>query len=111
MSIGHRDYSSTSPTVSITAADDLRTHEVREIDIMPAARGGRYPTLCGQLITAASMAEPARRRCRGAPSCATATTSRGRRGGCGGWSGSDRPGTGGSRAGRPAQPATAASRP
>ena len=63
MSIGHRDYSSTSPTVSVTAAGDLRTHEVREIDVVPAARGGRYPTLCGQMITAASMAEPVRRRC------------------------------------------------
>jgi hypothetical protein len=63
VSIGHRDYSSTSPTVPVTAAGDLRTHEVREIDIVPAARGGRYPTLCGQMIAAASMAEPARRRC------------------------------------------------
>ena len=63
VSISHRDYSSASPTVSVTAAGDLRTHEVREIDIVPAARGGRYPTLCGQMITAASMAEPARRRC------------------------------------------------
>ena len=65
VSIGHRDYSSTSPTVSVTAADDLRTHEVREIDVVPAARGGRsrYPPLGGQMITAASMAAPARRRC------------------------------------------------
>jgi hypothetical protein len=67
VSIGHRDYSSTSPSVSVTAAGDLRTHEVREIDVVPAARGGRYPTLCGQMITAASMAEPTRRRC---PQCA-----------------------------------------
>ena len=67
MSISHRDYSSASPSVSVTAAGDLRTHEVREIDIVPGARGGRYPTLCGQMITAASMAEPATRRC---PRCA-----------------------------------------
>ena len=63
MSIGQHDHSSTSSTVSVTAAVDMRTHEVREIDVVPAARGGRYPTLCGQTITAASMAEPARRRC------------------------------------------------
>ena len=35
--------------------------------MVPAARGGRYPTLCGQTIVAASMAEPADRRC---PRCA-----------------------------------------
>jgi hypothetical protein len=63
VSISQRDYSSTSPTVSITAAGDLCTHEVREVDIVPAAQGGRYPTLCGRMITTASMAEPARRRC------------------------------------------------
>ena len=63
VSIGHRDYSSTSPTVSVTAAGDFRTHEVREIDIAPGARGGRYPTLCGQMITTASMVEPAHRWC------------------------------------------------
>lgn len=63
VTIGHRNHSSTSQTVGVTAVDDLRTHEVREIDIVPAARLGRYPALCGQMITAASMAEPANRWC------------------------------------------------
>jgi hypothetical protein len=68
VSLGQRDHFSTAwSTVSVTAIGDLRTHEVREIDVVPAARGGRYPTLCGQTITAASMAEPADRRC---PTCA-----------------------------------------
>lgn len=68
VTLGQRDYSSTtSSTVSVTAVGDLRTHEVLEIDIVPGARGGRYPTLCGQTIAAASMAEPTRRRC---PRCA-----------------------------------------
>ncbi len=68
VSLGQRDHASTAPsaassTVSVTSVGDLRTHEVREIDIVPAARGGRYPAVCGQTITAASMAEPAGRRC------------------------------------------------
>ena len=63
MSIGHPDNSPASLTVSVTASDDLRTHEVRELDVVPAARGGRYTTLCGQTISAASMAEPVRARC------------------------------------------------
>ena len=72
MTLGQRDdaanaSSAASSTVSVTAVGDLRTHEVREIDVVPAARGGRYPTLCGQTIAAASMAEPADRRC---PRCA-----------------------------------------
>ena len=72
MTLGQRDVfaaasSPASSTVSVTAVGDLRTHEVREIDVVPAARGGRYPTLCGQTIAAASMAEPADRRC---PLCA-----------------------------------------
>ena len=72
LSLGQRDEPSPEPsatplTVSVTAAGDLRTHEVREIDIAPAARGGRYPPLCGETIAAASMAEPARRQC---PQCA-----------------------------------------
>ena len=72
MTLGQRDHSVNAPspassTVSVTAVGDLRTHEVREIDVVPAARGGRYPTLCGQTIAAASMAEPADRRC---PQCA-----------------------------------------
>ena len=33
------------------------------IDLVPAARWGCYPTLCGETIMAASMAEPAHRRC------------------------------------------------
>ena len=53
----------TSWTVSVMSVGDRRTHEVREIDISPAARGGRYPTLCGLTITAASMAEPTRQPC------------------------------------------------
>lgn len=72
MTLGQRDHFATaaspaSSTVSVTSVGDLRTHEVREIDVVPAARGGRYPTLCGQTIAAASMAEPADRRC---PRCA-----------------------------------------
>ncbi|MDT7580777.1 MAG: hypothetical protein QOK35_2041 [Pseudonocardiales bacterium] len=67
MTLGQRDFSvaatPASSTVSVTAVGDLWTHEVREIDVVPAARGGRYPTLCGQTIAAASMAEPADRRC------------------------------------------------
>jgi hypothetical protein len=64
VSLEHRDNPSpVSPTVSVTAAGDCRAHEVREIDVAPAAQWGRYPTLCGQTITAASMAEPAHRRC------------------------------------------------
>jgi len=55
--------STTTSTVSVTAFGDRRAHEVREIDLVPAANGGRYPTLCGQTITAAAMAEPACRRC------------------------------------------------
>ena len=70
MGLGQHDSSPVYPpsawTVSVTAAGDLRMHEVREIDVSPAARGGRYPTLCGQTITAASMAEPARQPC---PQC------------------------------------------
>ena len=62
VSLGHRDNPSTT-TVSVTAVGDRRAHEVREIDLVPAARWGRYPTLCGQTIAAASMAEPADRRC------------------------------------------------
>ena len=68
MTLGQRDHSATAAsTVSVTAVGDLRTHEVWEIDIVPAARGGRYPTLCGQTIAAASMAESSDRRC---PRCA-----------------------------------------
>jgi hypothetical protein len=64
VSLDHRDNPSTAtPTVTVTAVGDRRAHEVREIDLPPAAQWGRYPTLCGQTITAASMAEPARRRC------------------------------------------------
>lgn len=64
MSLDHRDNSTAAtPTVSVTAVGDRRAHEVREIDLAPAARWGRYPTLCGQTITAASMAEPPRRSC------------------------------------------------
>lgn len=64
MSLDHRDNPSTSsPTVSVTAAGDRRAHEVREIDLVPSARWGRYPTLCGQTITAAAMSEPAHRHC------------------------------------------------
>ena len=73
MTLGQRDLfaaasSPASSTVSVTAVGPHPAHEVREIDVVPAARrGGRYPTLCGQTITAASMAEPADRRC---PLCA-----------------------------------------
>jgi hypothetical protein len=72
VTLGQRDHAANasaaaSSTVSVTSVGDLRTHEVREIDVVPAARGGRYPTLCGQTIAAASMAEPADRRC---PRCA-----------------------------------------
>ena len=68
VTLGQRDnLSPSSITVSVTCVFDRRTHEVRELDIAPAARHGRYPALCGQLITAASMAEPGIRRC---PQCA-----------------------------------------
>ena len=65
VSIGHRDHPGVPPaaTVSVTCSVDARTHEVREVDIVPAARQGRYPTLCGETITAASMAEPDVHRC------------------------------------------------
>lgn len=68
MGLGQRDNSAaevpaTSYTVSVTSVGDLRMHEVRDVDISPAARGGRYPALCGLTITAASMAEPARQPC------------------------------------------------
>ena len=64
VSLGQRDNDSpSSSTVSVTCVGDRCTHEVREIDLAPAARQGRYPTLCGQTITAASMAEPELRRC------------------------------------------------
>jgi len=76
VTLGQRNHFAAAPspassTVSVTAVGDLRTHEVREIDVVPAARGGRYPTLCGQTIAAASMAEPADRRC---PLCAELRT-------------------------------------
>jgi hypothetical protein len=62
--IRHSDNPSmSSQTVSVTSVGDRRTHEVREVDIAPAARQGRYPALCGETITAASMAEPDVRRC------------------------------------------------
>ena len=68
MSLGQRDCSTTTAqTVSVTSAGDMRTHEVSEADVVAGARGGRYPTLCGQTIATASMAEPTRRRC---PRCA-----------------------------------------
>ena len=68
MTLGQRDnLSSATITVSVTCVVDMRIHEVRELDIAPAARQGRYPALCGQVITAASMAEPGVRRC---PQCA-----------------------------------------
>ena len=60
------DSAPATSTVSVTCVSDMRIHEVRELDIAPAARQGRYPALCGQMITAASMAEPGRRRC---PDC------------------------------------------
>jgi hypothetical protein len=64
VSLGHRDNpSTTTSTVSVTSVGDCRAHEVREIDLVPAARWGCYPTLCGETIMAASMAEPAHRRC------------------------------------------------
>ena len=65
VTIGHHDHSNrpSASTVSVTCSVDTRTHEVREVDIVPAAAQGRYPTLCGQMITAASMAEPDLRRC------------------------------------------------
>lgn len=69
VTLDQRDNSSTATsTVSVTCVSDMRTHEVRELDIAPAARQGRYPALCGQVITAASMAEPGHRRC---PECVT----------------------------------------
>lgn len=69
VTLDQRDNSSTAPsTVSVTCVSDMQIHEVRELDIAPAARHGRYPALCGQVITAASMAEPGHRRC---PECAT----------------------------------------
>ena len=59
MTLGQRDNLSQAVlTVSVTCVFDRRIHEVRELDIAPAARHGRYPALCGQVITAASMAEP-----------------------------------------------------
>jgi hypothetical protein len=68
VTLGQRDNPSTAtPTVSVACASDKRIHEVSELDIGPAARQGRYPALCGQMITAASMAEPGNRRC---PECA-----------------------------------------
>ena len=68
MTLGQRDNLSQAVlTVSVTCVFDRRIHEVREFDIAPAARHGRYPALCGQVITAASMAEPGVRRC---PDCA-----------------------------------------
>ena len=70
MTLGQRDNPSTwtsTSTVSVACVSDKRIHEVRELDIAPAARQGRYPALCGQMITAASMAEPGNRRC---PECA-----------------------------------------
>ena len=70
MTLGQRDNPSTwtsTSTVSVACVSDKRIHEVRETDIAPAARQGRYPALCGQMITAASMAEPGNRRC---PECA-----------------------------------------
>ena len=67
VTLDQRDNSSSiMSTVSVTCVSDMRTHEVRELDIAPAARQGRYPALCGQMVTAASMAEPGRRRC---PDC------------------------------------------
>jgi hypothetical protein len=64
VTLGQRDNLSQSVvTVSVTCVFDRRIHEVRELDIAPAARHGRYPALCGQVITAASMAEPGVRRC------------------------------------------------
>ncbi len=69
MTLDQRDNSSAVMlTVSVTCVSDMRIHEVREFDIAPAARQGRYPALCGQLVTAASMAEPGHRRC---PECVT----------------------------------------
>jgi hypothetical protein len=62
-SVSRDNPSATTSTVSVTAVGDRRTHEVREVDLVPAARWGRFPTLCGQTIMAASMAEPAHRRC------------------------------------------------
>ena len=68
MTLDQRDNSSSiMSTVSVTCVSDMRIHEVRELDVAPAAREGRYPALCGQTITAASMAEPGGRRC---PECA-----------------------------------------
>ena len=68
VTLDQRDNSSVATsTVSVTCVSDMRIHEVRELDVAPAARQGRYPALCGQMITAASMAEPGRRRC---PECA-----------------------------------------
>lgn len=72
MTLGQRDLFTAAPspassTVSVTSVGDLRTHEVWELDVVPAARGGLFPTLCGRTIAAASMAEPADRRC---PQCA-----------------------------------------
>ena len=69
VTLDQRDNSSPiMSTVSVTCVSDMRIHEVREIDIAPGARQGRYPALCGQMVTAASMAEPGRRRC---PECVT----------------------------------------
>ena len=69
VTLDQRDNSSPiMSTVSVTCVSDMRIHEVRELDIAPAARQGRYPALCGQMVTAASMAEPGRRRC---PECVT----------------------------------------
>jgi hypothetical protein len=68
VTLGQRDNLSQAVlTVSVACVFDRRIHEVRELDIAPAARHGRYPALCGQVITAASMAEPGVRRC---PDCA-----------------------------------------
>ena len=68
MTLGQRDNPSTvTSTVSVACVSDMCIHEVRELDIAPAVRQGRYAALCGQMITAASMAEPGNRRC---PACA-----------------------------------------
>ena len=69
MTLDQRDNPSiVTPTVSVACVSDMRLHEVREMDIAPAARQGRYPALCGLVITAASMIEPGNRRC---PDCAS----------------------------------------
>jgi hypothetical protein len=58
------DRATVSATVSITCLTDGRAHDVPEVQIAGSEGGGHLVGLCGHVVVAASLVEPAGAPCR-----------------------------------------------